>query len=110
MLVVTGVLIALVLTVMVGNTVRVMQGVGWLPITPLDVELPLWMGTWLGIFPSWQTIGAQLGALVFVVGSYFVAERVRKRGAVRARSERAERPERAERTIESEPDKEPVLG
>jgi high-affinity iron transporter len=91
MLIVTGVLIALVLTVMVGNTVRVMQGVGWLPITPLDVELPLWMGTWLGIFPSWQTIGAQLGALVFVVGSYLVAERIRKRGVSRARPSRPER-------------------
>ncbi|HKH41626.1 MAG TPA: FTR1 family protein [Solirubrobacterales bacterium] len=89
MLIVTGVLIALVLTVMVGNTVRVMQGVGWLPITPLDVELPLWMGTWLGIFPSWQTIGAQLGALVFVIGSYFVAERVRKRTALRTKPRRA---------------------
>ncbi len=79
MLVVTGVLIALVLVVMVGNTARTLQGVGWLSITPIDVELPLWMGTWLGVFPTWETIGAQLGAFAFVVGSYFLAEWVRKR-------------------------------
>ena len=79
MLVVTGVLIALVLVVLVGNTARTLQGVGWLSITPIDVELPLWMGTWLGIFPTWETIGAQLGALAFVIGSYFLAEWVRKR-------------------------------
>jgi high-affinity iron transporter len=104
MLIVTGVLIALVLTVMVGNTVRVMQGVGWLPITPLDIDFPLWMGTWLGIFPSWQTIGAQFAALLFVIGSYFLAERARKRSVTRAR------PERPERTaVESKPKKAPVL-
>ena len=79
MLVVTGVLIALVLVVMVGNTARTLQGVGWLSITPIDVELPLWMGTWLGVFPTWETIGAQAAAFGFVVGSYFLAEWVRKR-------------------------------
>ena len=56
LLIVTGVLIALVLIVLVGNTVRTLQGVGWLPITPLDVEFPLWMGTWLGIFPTVESL------------------------------------------------------
>ncbi len=79
MLIVTGVLIALVLVVLVGNTARTLQGVGWLSITPIDVEFPLWMGTWLGVFPTWETIGAQVAALAFVVGSYFLAEWVRKR-------------------------------
>jgi high-affinity iron transporter len=37
------------------------------------------MGTWLGIFPTVETIGAQVAALLFVVGSYFLAEFVRKR-------------------------------
>ena len=59
MLIVTGVLIALVLVVLVGNTVRTMQGVGWLPITPVEVEFPLWMGTWLGVFPTVETLVAQ---------------------------------------------------
>ena len=34
MLIVTGVMIGFVLVVMVGQTARTMQGVGWLPITP----------------------------------------------------------------------------
>jgi high-affinity iron transporter len=79
MLVVTGVLIALVLVVLVGNTVRTLQGVGWLSITPLDVEFPLWMGTWLGIFPTVETLVAQAIAFAFVVGSYYAAEWWRKR-------------------------------
>ncbi|HZA90572.1 MAG TPA: FTR1 family protein [Solirubrobacterales bacterium] len=65
MLVVTGVLIALVLVVLVGNTVRTLQGVGWVPITPLDVEFPLWMGTWLGVFPTVETLAARAGAFAF---------------------------------------------
>ncbi len=79
MLIVTGVLIALVLVVLVGNTVRTLQGVGWVPITPLDMELPLWAGTWFGVFPTVQTLGAQVGAFAFVVGSYLLAEWVSKR-------------------------------
>jgi high-affinity iron transporter len=91
MLIVTGVLIALVLVVMVGNTARTLQGVGWLPITPLDVEFPLWMGTWLGVFPTVESLLAQAGALAFVLGSYFLAEWVRKRNLRRAlRSQPAE--------------------
>jgi high-affinity iron transporter len=79
MLVVTGMLIALVLVVLVGNTARTMQGVGWLPIHPLDIEFPLWLGTWLGVYPTVETLVAQALALCFVVGSYFAAEWMRKR-------------------------------
>ncbi|HEU4392455.1 MAG TPA: FTR1 family protein, partial [Solirubrobacterales bacterium] len=79
MLIATGVLIALVLVVLVGNTARTMQGVGWLSIHPLDVEPPLWMGTWLGIYPTVETLAAQVLAFVFVIGSYFAAEWMRKR-------------------------------
>jgi high-affinity iron transporter len=84
MLVATGALIALVLVVLVGNTMRTLQGVGWLPITPIDVELPLWAGTWFGLFPTVETLGAQAVAFVFVIGSYFLAEWVRKRNVRRA--------------------------
>ena len=87
LLIVTGVLIALVLIVLVGNTVRTLQGVGWLPITPLDVEFPLWMGTWLGIFPTVESLVAQAGAFAFVIGSYFAAEWVRKRNVRKAAEE-----------------------
>ncbi|HEX5928622.1 MAG TPA: FTR1 family protein, partial [Solirubrobacterales bacterium] len=84
MLIVTGVLIALVLVVLVGNTARTMQGVGWLSIHPIDVELPLWMGTWLGIYPTVETLAAQALAFAFVIGSYFAAEWMRKRELRRA--------------------------
>ncbi len=79
MLIATGVLIALVLVVLVGNTARTMQGVGWLSIHPIDVDLPLWMGTWLGVYPTVETLAAQLLAFCFVIGSYFAAEWLRKR-------------------------------
>jgi high-affinity iron transporter len=98
MLIVTGILISLVLVVMVGNTMRTLQGVGWASITPIDVDFPLWMGTWLGIFPTWETIGAQLAALVFVIGSYFAAEWVRKRSVRKAIAAAEEQfPEEGER-------------
>jgi high-affinity iron transporter len=84
MLIVTGVLLTAVLAIMVGKTARTMQGVGWIPITPLDFEPPYWAGLWLGIFPAVETIAAQIGAFVFVVGSYLLAERIRTRGRRRA--------------------------
>ena len=84
LLIVTGMLIALVLIVLVGNTVRTLQGVGWLPISPIDIEFPLWMGTWLGVFPTVESLVAQALAFGFVVGSYFAAEWVRKRNVRRA--------------------------
>ena len=79
MLIVTGVLISLVLVVLVGNTARTMQGVGWLSIHPVEIDLPLWTGTWLGIYPTVETLAAQLLAFGFVIGSYFAAEWMRKR-------------------------------
>jgi high-affinity iron transporter len=81
MLIVTGVLLTVVLMIMVGKTARIMQGVGWLPITPVDIDVPYWMGLWLGIFPTVETIAAQIAAFVFVIGSYVLAERVRGRRA-----------------------------
>ncbi|MGH2547838.1 MAG: FTR1 family iron permease, partial [Thermomicrobiales bacterium] len=75
MLTMTGVMIALVLVMMVGNTVHVMQVVGWMPITPLgDLIFPYWAGVWLGAFATWEGVVLQTIAVVFVIGSYFVAE------------------------------------
>lgn len=88
MLIVTGVLLTAVLVIMVGKTARTMQGVGWIPITPIDFEPPYWAGLWLGIFPTVETIAAQAGAAVFVVGSYVLAERLRTRGRRRAATRR----------------------
>jgi high-affinity iron transporter len=75
MLIVTGLMIGGVLLIMVGNTVHVMQTVGWLPITPIaGLQIPFWMSQWFGLFATWQSIGLQIVAGVFVVGSYFLAE------------------------------------
>jgi high-affinity iron transporter len=86
MLVATGLLIALVLVVMVGQTARTMQGTGWLPITPAPLDVPYWAGLWFGVFPTWETVGAQIAAFAFVVGSYFLAQEVKVRGPRRRRA------------------------
>ena len=88
MLIVTGVFIGFVLVVMVGQTARTMQGTGWLPITPIDIEIPSWMGLWFGVFPTWETIGAQVAAAVFVIGSYYLAREVRVKRPVRRAAKR----------------------
>jgi high-affinity iron transporter len=94
MLIGTGLLLAFVLVVMVGTTARTLQGIGWLPITPVDVQIPYWAGTWLGAFPTWESLGAQVAALVIVFGSYVLAEELRvrrpRRRALRSRAAAAE--------------------
>ena len=80
MLIATGVLIGAVLLMMVGNTVHVLQVVGWLPIHPLGwVTFPYWSGMWLGLYATWEGIGLQVAAGTFVIGSYFLAEQIQKR-------------------------------
>jgi high-affinity iron transporter len=79
MLIVTGLLLTVVLAIMVGKTVRTMQGVGWFPITPADVDLPYWTGLWLGVFPTVETTVAQVASVLFVLGSYVLAERLKHR-------------------------------
>jgi high-affinity iron transporter len=76
MLILTGVLIALVLAVMVGTTVHNLQGIGWVASTPTSFHVPLSWSIWLGVYPTWEGIGAQVGALVFVLGSYFAAREI----------------------------------
>jgi high-affinity iron transporter len=76
MLIVTGLLIAFVLAVMTGVTAHTMQGIGWLPITDTPFRTPFWMSTWLGLYPTWETIFAQVGSLVFVIGSYVLARQL----------------------------------
>lgn len=75
MLVVTGVLLGLVLFVMVGEQAQEMQLARWLPTTPipaLEGVLPQWVGLWFAMFPTVETLTAQLVATVLVVGSYSV--------------------------------------
>jgi high-affinity iron transporter len=78
-LVITGILIGSVLLQMVGSTVHVLQVVGWLPIHVIaGVDLPYWLGTWFGMYPTWEGLGFQFVAMVFVVGSYYLAEGMRQ--------------------------------
>jgi high-affinity iron transporter len=76
MLVVTGVLLGVVLLVMVGEQAQEMQLAHWLPTTEirwLDPVVPSWMGLWFSVFPTVETLSAQLIALALVLGSYVVA-------------------------------------
>ena len=80
MLVATGLLILWVLVIMVGTTVQTLQVVGWIPVTPVEgLRLPYWAGLWLGVFPTWEGLLAQGAAVVFVLGSYVLAEQLRAR-------------------------------
>ncbi|MBL8080223.1 MAG: FTR1 family protein [Anaerolineales bacterium] len=77
-LIVTGVLIGSVLLQMVGSTVHVFQVVGWLPIHVVQgMNVPYWMGTWFGVYPTWEGLAFQLASAIFVVGSYYLAEGLR---------------------------------
>lgn len=77
MLILTGAMVALVLVVMTGGTALSFQGLGWLPSHPTPFSVPEWMGAWFEMYSTWETLAAQLLAGVFVVGSYFAAERVK---------------------------------
>lgn len=77
MLVLTGIMLGSVLVVMVGEEIQEMQQAGWIGTTAIShINLPDWMGTWFAIFANWQTVAAQVLAVVFVVGSYYLARRV----------------------------------
>jgi high-affinity iron transporter len=79
MLVSTGLLLGVVLLVMVGEEAQEMQLAGWLPITYIPFLrnlIPSWMGLWLSIFPSLETLSAQGLAGVLVVGSYITARKL----------------------------------
>jgi high-affinity iron transporter len=79
-LVITGILIGTVLLQMVGSTVHVLQVVGWLPIHVIQaLDVPYWLGTWFGIYPTWEGLSFQFAAMAFVIGSYYLAEGLRKR-------------------------------
>jgi len=76
MLIVTGIMLGFVLLVMVGEEAYEMQQAGWLhtsTIAALDGKVPDWAGVWFSLYPTWETIIAQVLALVLVVGSYFVS-------------------------------------
>ena len=77
MLVLTGVLLGGVLLVMVGESVQELQQASWIGTTALDWPIPDWMGLWFSIFPSVESIAAQVVAAVLVIGSYVAAQNLR---------------------------------
>lgn len=79
MLVLTGILVGFVLVVMTGGTALTFTELGWLPSHPTPFTVPGWMGSWFEIYGIWETIGAQLLAGSFVIGSYYLAEHVKVR-------------------------------
>jgi high-affinity iron transporter len=76
LLIITGGMLLLVLFVMVGEEVNEMQAAGWIGTTSLG-HLPGWLGEWLSVFPNVETIAAQAGAVLIVLGSYLAAEYLR---------------------------------
>src|ERR1700681_2742617 len=76
MLITTGILLGVVLLVMVGEQAQEMQLAHWISTTPIDSlkpYIPPWMGMWFAVFPTYETIAAQLIAAVLVIGSYYAA-------------------------------------
>jgi high-affinity iron transporter len=75
MLAMTGGMLALVLVVMVGEQAQEMQLAGWLGTTHLALQVPAWLGVWFSVFPTVQTLAAQVLAAALVLGSYVAARR-----------------------------------
>ncbi|HEX3928900.1 MAG TPA: FTR1 family protein [Gemmatimonadales bacterium] len=83
MLVATGVMLGVVLLVMVGEQAQEMQLAHWIPTTTipwLQQVIPAWLGLWLSVFPTVETLVAQGVAGVLVIGSY-VLVRAQVRGS-----------------------------
>jgi len=76
MLITTGILLGMVLLVMVGEQAQEMQLAHWISTTsidPLAHVIPPWMGMWFAVFPTVETLVAQLIAAMLVIGSYYAA-------------------------------------
>src|SRR3979411_1883699 len=76
MLITTGALLGVVLLVMVGERAQEMQLAHWIGRTEipwLANLIPAWMGMWFAVFPTYETLIAQLIAAVLVIGSYYAA-------------------------------------
>jgi high-affinity iron transporter len=95
MLVLTGVLVGVVLVVMIGGTALTFQDLGWLPRHATPFTLPQWLGSWFEMYSSWETLGIQLAAALFVLGSYWLASELKVRRPQRRGLAPAVRSERA---------------
>lgn len=88
----TACLIGVLTVTMTGQAMRSLQAVGWLAVTPVHFDIPVWAGQWLGLYPSLQTLLAQLLCAIAIAGGAVLSEwlrtrRLRRRMALaRARS------------------------
>ena len=76
MLITTGILLGVVLLVMVGEQAQEMQLAHWISKTEVPALvnfIPPWLGMWFAVFPTYETLLAQLLAGIVVVGSYYAA-------------------------------------
>jgi high-affinity iron transporter len=76
MLIATGVLLGVVLLVMVGEQAQEMQLAHWISRTEIPWlvnAVPVWLGMWFAVFPTFETLLAQALAAILVVGSYYAA-------------------------------------
>ena len=84
MLVITGVLVIFVLFTFMGSTVRLFQTVGWLSVHPVPgLELPAWMGVWLGLYPTWEGLLIPFGSFAYVGGMWLFVKVTAKRAQER---------------------------
>ena len=71
LLVFTGILVVSILLTFIGSTVRLFQTVGWLTIHPISgLEIPSWMGVWLGLYPSWEGLLLPLAGMSYVAAMW----------------------------------------
>lgn len=82
MLIVTGGLVGVVLVVMIGGTALSFQELGWIPRHDTPFTVPTWMGAWFEMYGTYETLGIQLLAGLFVIGSYHLAEYLKVRRPV----------------------------
>lgn len=94
MLVVTGILVVFVLFTFLGSTVRIFQTIGWLPVHPIPgLELPAWMGVWLGLYPTWEGLLIPFATFAYVGGMWLwvkFTSRLAQRGEGTARGPKHE--------------------
>jgi hypothetical protein len=65
---------------MVGEQAQEMQLAHWIPTTQIGWlvnYVPPWVNMWFAVFPTYETMVAQLLAAVLVVGSYYAARPTR---------------------------------
>jgi len=68
--------------VMVGEEAQEMQLAHWISRTDiswLTNVISAWMGMWFAVFPTYETMFAQLLAAILVVGSYYTATHMQRR-------------------------------